>query len=213
MPDTRARLLGCALRLFSELGFARTSTRALAEAAGANLAAIRYYFGDKAGLYRATFEELCIVDASAATSSAPAAGPQPLADWLAGYFAGFTEPLKQGERMRQVLRLHIREMLEPTEQSRTKRERTAALHAHLVGELCRALGLAQADDDVHRLAIAIGGLGLQLVVAHERLETDLPGLFAAPAALDAWRSRLVEFALALVQAERQRRDGAPPHSS
>ena len=53
----RERLLGEALRLFSEQGFARTSTRAIAQAAGANISAISYYFGDKQGLYRCAFLE------------------------------------------------------------------------------------------------------------------------------------------------------------
>src|SRR5688500_16766581 len=51
--DTRERLLLAALRLFAHQGYAKTSTRELAEAASVNIAAISYYFGDKAGLYRA----------------------------------------------------------------------------------------------------------------------------------------------------------------
>ena len=57
-PDpARARLLRAGLRLFAHQGFAATSTRELAQAAGVNVAAISYYFGDKAGLYRAAFFE------------------------------------------------------------------------------------------------------------------------------------------------------------
>ena len=55
--EARSRLLNCALQLFSEKGFAKTSTREIAQAADANIAAIAYYFGDKAGLYRAVFTE------------------------------------------------------------------------------------------------------------------------------------------------------------
>ena len=55
--EARARLLRAALRLFAHKGFAKTSTREIAQAAGANIAAIQYYFGDKAGLYSATFSE------------------------------------------------------------------------------------------------------------------------------------------------------------
>ena len=55
--EARARLLTTALRLFAEHGFARTSTREIAQAAGVNIAAISYYFGDKAGLYRAVYTE------------------------------------------------------------------------------------------------------------------------------------------------------------
>ena len=55
--QARQRLVQAALRLFAEVGFARASTRAICEAAGVNLSAIRYYFGDKFGLYRAAFHE------------------------------------------------------------------------------------------------------------------------------------------------------------
>ena len=53
--EARNRLLAAALKLFAEKGFANTSTRQLAAAAGVNIAAISYYFGDKAGLYRAAY--------------------------------------------------------------------------------------------------------------------------------------------------------------
>ena len=55
--DTRDRLLHVALKLFAEQGFAKTSIREISLAAGTNVAAIAYYFGDKAGLYRAAFFE------------------------------------------------------------------------------------------------------------------------------------------------------------
>jgi len=40
-----------------EQGFAKTSIREIALAAQANVASISYYFGDKAGLYRAVFSD------------------------------------------------------------------------------------------------------------------------------------------------------------
>ena len=53
--EARNRLLDAALVLFAEKGFANTSTREIALAAQVNIASISYYFGDKAGLYRAVF--------------------------------------------------------------------------------------------------------------------------------------------------------------
>jgi AcrR family transcriptional regulator len=50
---TRQKLIDAALRIFGAYGFDGASTRMLADAAGANLAAIPYYFGGKEGLYRA----------------------------------------------------------------------------------------------------------------------------------------------------------------
>ena len=47
---TRERLLLAALRLVSQQGYARTSVRAIAKEADANVAAIAYHLGDKAAL-------------------------------------------------------------------------------------------------------------------------------------------------------------------
>ena len=55
--QSRERLLRVGLALFAQKGFEKTSTREIAEAAQTNIAAISYYFGDKAGLYRAVFFE------------------------------------------------------------------------------------------------------------------------------------------------------------
>ena len=54
--DTRQRLIEAALKIFGESSFEGASTRMLADAAGANLAAIPYHFGSKEGLYRAAAE-------------------------------------------------------------------------------------------------------------------------------------------------------------
>src|SRR3954465_14470386 len=83
--QSRERLLLTAMRLFAAQGFATTSTREIALAAGTNIAAISYYFGDKAGLYRATFRELspCTPDAVANFTN-PAL---PLRDMLTQFYA------------------------------------------------------------------------------------------------------------------------------
>ncbi|MGH9450624.1 MAG: TetR/AcrR family transcriptional regulator [Terriglobia bacterium] len=61
--DTRQKLLDAAGRLFAERGFADVSIREICKAAGgANMAAVNYYFRDKAALYRELLQH--IVDAT-----------------------------------------------------------------------------------------------------------------------------------------------------
>ena len=154
--EARARLLHTALKLFAQKGFAKTSTREIAQAAGTNLAAIAYYFGDKTGLYSACFSEPFgnpgdIMDRLAKPGLA-------LREALAFFFTAYLEPLKHDDLAQDCLRLHLREMLEPTSQRAVELERDIRQpHMALVGVLCRHLGLARADDDVHRLAFYIGG--------------------------------------------------------
>lgn len=54
--DTRQALIEAAIALFGEHGRASTSTRMIADQAGANVASISYYFGSKDGLYRAVIQ-------------------------------------------------------------------------------------------------------------------------------------------------------------
>lgn len=54
--DTRLNLLEAASTLFAHKGFAAVSVRELAQAAGANVAAVSYHFGGKEGLYHAVLE-------------------------------------------------------------------------------------------------------------------------------------------------------------
>jgi AcrR family transcriptional regulator len=51
VPDARQRLLTAAETVFAEKGFDAASIREISAEAGVNLASIKYYFGDKEGLY------------------------------------------------------------------------------------------------------------------------------------------------------------------
>lgn len=50
--------MGAAVKLFAENGFGSASVRAIAEAAGVNVASVNYHYGSKAKLFEAAFE-LC----------------------------------------------------------------------------------------------------------------------------------------------------------
>jgi len=56
--ETRQKLISAALDLFGRIGFEATSTRAIAQAAGANIGSIKYHFGGKEGLYAAVAEHI-----------------------------------------------------------------------------------------------------------------------------------------------------------
>jgi AcrR family transcriptional regulator len=56
-PDKREQILTAAVRAFAAGGYAGTSTREIAEAAGAKEPLLFYHFGNKAALYFAAFEK------------------------------------------------------------------------------------------------------------------------------------------------------------
>lgn len=201
--DTRARLLQAALQLFSEKGFAQTSVRAIAQAAGTNVAAIAYHFGDKAQLYSATFYEPFGSGSDLIPVFADSALDLPGA--LHHYFAGFLEPLKHDDLVTQSLRLHVRELLDPTHVWPELIERECrAPHMALVQVLCRHMGVPVVDDDMHRLAFSLAGLVMQLWTQRDPLMAIAPQL-ATAGVVDQWVERLTGYALSMVQGEIARR--------
>jgi TetR/AcrR family transcriptional regulator, regulator of cefoperazone and chloramphenicol sensitivity len=202
--DARQRLLAAGLRLFAQQGFSKTSTRELAEAANVNVASISYYFGDKAGLYRAAFMEPL---GSPADDIARFTQPgQTLAQTLHEFFDGFLEPLRHGDTARLCVKLHFREMLEPTGLWQEEvAQGIAPLQEALAGVLAVHLGLPQPDLELHRLVVCLAGLGVHVHVGHDVIDQVAPGLNQGAQALDLWVERLTQFGLAMVQAEASRR--------
>jgi len=202
--EARLRLLHAGLRLFAQQGFAKTSTRELAEAASVNVAAISYYFGDKAGLYRAVFfEPKGRTEEEVARFLAPGLS---LEQALAGFYAGFVEPLRQGEDARLCMKLQFREMLEPTGLwQETVARGIQPLHDALLALLARHLRLATPDRELQRLAVCLAGLGVHLHVGRDITDQVAAGLNDGAMALDEWADGLTRYALVLVQAEAARR--------
>ncbi len=203
--DARLRLQQAGLRLFAHQGYARTSTRELAEAASVNVAAISYYFGDKAGLYRAVFfgPQGNDVEADLARFAAPGLT---LEQALRGFFEAFVAPLREGDALRLCMKLRFREMLEPTGLWQEEITRgIKPMHDTLAAVLARHLGLPAPDRELSRLVVCLAGLGVHLHLGHDINDQIEPALNAGPAALDDWADALVRYGLALVRAEAARR--------
>ena len=201
---SRCRLLQAAVRLFAECGFSKASTRQIAAAANVNIGAISYYFGDKEGLYKAAFTE----PMGSAKDDIPlfADPAMSLRQALQGLYLGFAKPLKQDEQVQLCTRLHMREMVEPT--GMWAHEIDSGIRPYqeaLVQVLCRHLGLPEADDDLHRLAFSLVSQGVFLFMGRDVIQALRPQLLSTPEAIDAWASRMVDNALAMVEVERARR--------
>jgi AcrR family transcriptional regulator len=205
---SREQIIAVALKLFAEQGFANTSTRQISAGAGVNLAQIAYHFGDKAGLYRAAFTEPMRKAAAAQPPdmALPAVSKPDLRRALTGLYSSFIEPLKQSDAVRACIRLHMREMVEPTGLwDQEVDDSIRPQHAALTKLLMLHLGLQRMDDDVHRLAFAIVALGVHMYVGRDVMERVAPRLIASDKALDTLRDRWVMFAMAMVKAEAKRR--------
>ncbi len=163
-PDARQAILSAAVELFAELGFERTTMRAVGTQAGVDPALIYHYFGDKDGLLAAVVEP-----------------PVDLAAMLAGIA---DEPGRAGEEV-------VRRIIELWEHRPDVRERmlamlrTALSHEHaamLLRDVLRSWLLGALDDvladDQRELRVALIGSHLgSLMLA--RYVLKVPGAAAA----------------------------------
>lgn len=208
--DARSRLIICALRLFAEKGFEAATTREICEAAEANISAIRYYFGDKAGLYSAVFTEP-MGERKCHTNIATYLD-LPLAEALGRFFAEFLDPLKKSEQIRLVMKLHFREMIEPTEVRQQEIDaEIRPQHDALVAILKAHLGLQRIDADVHRLAFSIIGMAVYFYVGQEVVSVISPQVLNTPKAIDGLAERLAGYAMSMIEGEARRRAQEPGH--
>jgi len=203
--DARSRLLRAALRLFAEQGYSKTSTRELAEAAKVNVASISYYFGDKAGLYRAAFFEP-LGEPGDEAAQLECAGRSGLHKLLHTFYAIFLDPLRNGEAAQLCIKLRFREILEPTGLwDEEVNKGIKPMHDTLVALLARQFGLTGPDLELHRLVTSLAGLGVQVHVCRDITDRIAPGLNDQPDSVDLWIQRLTGYAMAMVQGEAARR--------
>jgi len=200
----RENILFTALKLFAAQGLARTTVRQIAKEAAVNVSAISYYFGDKNGLYRAAFTEAMpcpVEDIKTVNQSNPS-----LEQTLNILFNGFVAPLKQSELVKLCLRLHMRELVEPTGLwSETINNDIAPRRQALLLVLQKHLGLPEIDDDLHRLAMSIVAMGVHLLVGRDVIESVCPQIIDTEQGLDDTHAALVRFATSMIEAEAMHR--------
>jgi AcrR family transcriptional regulator len=202
--NARGKLIMAALQVFAEKGFGGATTREICEMAGTNISAIRYYFGDKAGLYRAAFTEP--MGDTPCHSKIDTFANLPLPEALNLFFKEFLEPLKKGKELRLVMKLHFREMIEPT--GVWQEEIDAEIkpqHEAMVSLLKQHLGIKRIDVDVHRLAFAIIGMAVHFYVGHDIVSVISPQLLNTPKAIDTLADRLTNYSVAMIESETKRR--------
>ncbi|MEU6742616.1 TetR/AcrR family transcriptional regulator [Streptosporangium sandarakinum] len=68
-PSPRERIMEAATRLFAERGYGATSTRAIADAVGLNIATVAYHVGGKPELYRAVMRRAHLAQREVVTAA------------------------------------------------------------------------------------------------------------------------------------------------
>lgn len=115
--DAKTRILNAAGPIFSEKGYEAATVREICEKAGANVAAINYYFGGKEQLYFKTFQGAFPLVALEKTVPHWPPGTEPMRKLrdLIGAMLARASGLKKGSWQGRLL---MREMLDPSPRCR-----------------------------------------------------------------------------------------------
>lgn len=111
--DARTRLLETAGEIFADKGFRAATVRDICNAAGANIASVNYYFGDKLGLYIEAVKHShgCRFNDPPPSWSADTPPEQKLYDFVYGMLRHLLD-----ERVpKWTIKLMLRELIEPSE--------------------------------------------------------------------------------------------------
>jgi AcrR family transcriptional regulator len=202
--ETRRRLLDTAALLFAERGFNKVSVRDICKEAGANVAAVNYYFRDKWGLYKEVLQVLIEYSKRTGELAHEASLGQPPEQRLRHYIRVFLRRALCGALKESWQgKLIAREMTEPSpgldlffeEVIRPNSLRVAAL----AGEI---MGLPATDPTVGACVRSIQTqmVGLMNPIAGR----FVPGL-DTPEVLDAIAEHIAEFSLAGMRAIAQKK--------
>lgn len=199
----REQLIAHATRIFAAKGYAAAATREICDAAGVNVAAIHYYFGDKAGLYRAVLLRpiSAVIDRFGAFDDPALSFEQSMRKFIAAFLSS-----RSDQTAAHVTRLHLREMLEPTEVFREMVEQLIVPHHNaLAAVIARHCGLRRPDAGAHQLAFAIAAIAQDYCMSAEFMQMLAPGVFSRADQSDALLERLVGYSRALLDHEIARR--------
>ena len=209
---TRERLLDAGRRLFAEHGFEDVTVRDICRDAGANLALVNYYFGDKHGLYLAIVNDAIawVREFNEAATSAPdgSSAEERLRHFVRALLTRVFE-FRGGQGW--VHRLIQHELNRPTDAAtRIMEEAIAPRLRYLASVVTELLECRLNDPRVMPCVASVHGLCLvysRMAVAPDRFRTLVPELVpdAPPEALltlDAAVAHVAAFSLAGIRAMR-----------
>jgi len=155
--DPRERILLAAGREFAERGYEAATIRDICTAAGANVAAVNYYFGDKHRLYIESVKHAH--EARLRQVPQPEWAPgTPAAQKLRDFVGSMLDRMLGGDQPPWQVRLMMRELLQPTEACRELVEDYIRPHfGILLGVLDELTGSALPESEVRRLGLSIIG--------------------------------------------------------
>ena len=204
--QTRERLLEAAGDLFVEHGYNHVTVRDICRAAGANVAAVNYYFRDKLGLYQEVLTRIieCMHDGSkAAHEGSPGVSAEERFSHYVRSFMG--QVLSNGQACR-AGKLMAREMADPSPAFDLIIEKAIRPNSVQVAALVSELtGLPPADP---RVGICVGCIQSQISgLTGPVAERMVPGRHFTSDIIDYVADQVIQFSLAGMRAVAQQGNG------
>jgi len=191
---TRGALLHAAADVFAEVGFRGATVRDICRRAGANVAAVSYHFGDKAGLY----SEVLAEQSRLAQSRYPVpTGDDDPAAQLGGFIRSFLQRVLSPELHARHGRIMAREMVEPTAALDRLVAEAIRPQSEMLREIVSSLLGGSADPATVRLC-GMSVVGQILFYCHCRPVIDrlFPGAELDATGLDRLTTHITAFSLA-----------------
>ena len=218
-PDSRTQLIQAAAQVFSVKGFDGASTREICQSAAVNLSAIKYYFGDKAGLYCAVLQwAFGEVTASFGQFDDPALSfQQAVRQFLVPLIQTDCNPTQQQPAPQsidaRVMGLYLYELIKPSAIFPEIIQQTVLpTHQAFCQLLARQLGAVAVDPAIHQLAFAICAMAHDYSLSRDVMRTLAPELLDQPDATVQITDRLLAYSQALLDVERRLRQSIPTDS-
>lgn len=177
---TRAKILEAAGQLFSQAGYAETSSKAVATMAQVDLAAINYHFGGRSGLYQSVLLEghrrLISLEALQQLQAAPGSAKSKL-----GHLIDSLVERIYSEHGWPV-RVCAREMLSPSVHSKVLINDGITPKSEVVrGFVAAIVGLPEDDPEVVRCMVSVMAPCLMLLVASGAVPAPVSHMLTMPA--------------------------------
>jgi AcrR family transcriptional regulator len=207
---TREKLLDVAGRVFAARGYQAVTVREICAAAGANVAAINYHFGDKFGLYtEVLWQSVQAAQVEAIQNALDQNAPPE--DVLRAVIRARLRGVWRGDLPDWHFRIMAHELAQPTPALRPLINKVARpIFKRLLELIGGMIGLPPNDDTTRLCAISVVGQNLAYVFAGPLLSGIWPDLKMTPEQVERIADHIADFSLSYLRDYRSKHGGIAP---
>jgi len=196
---TRQKLLDVAGRIFAGRGYQAATIREICIAAGANVAAVNYHFGDKLGLYTEVVRQsMQAAEIEAVRNALDQSAPPE--DILRAVIRARLRSISRGDRPDWHFKILAHELAQPTPALQQLIDKVGRpLFTRLLELIGRMIDLPASDEKTRLCTISVMGQIVVYVFAAPLLKGAWPELKLTPEQVERIADHIADFSLAYIQ--------------